>query len=185
MTLKYPVLSLSLITAGALSSGIAMADSRSGFYLSGGLGITSVGIEVVEANQTYADSRYRGFGTAVKIGGYINPNFALYYHREAAWFQDDDGDRWVGGLAGIGGSYYFEPQGGAYMEISLGISDLSMVDYNAAFNSGGALLIGVGGEVTDHLQLGAYFMGSDTTDPYYPEVTIEQRTIGVKLELKL
>lgn len=183
--MKYPVVAISLITVGLMSSGAALADPRSGFYLSGGLGITSVDLEAVEGGQTLAESRYRGFGTAFKIGGYINPNFALYYHREAAWFKDDGGDRWVGGLSGIGGSYYFEPEGGAYLEVALGLSDLGMVEYNEAFNSGGAFLLGAGGELNDHLQLGAYLMGSNTEDPYYPEVSIEQFTVGVKLELKL
>lgn len=183
--MKYPVIPISLITAGLLSTGIAQAETRSGFYLSGGLGITSVDLEAVEAGQTLAESRFSGFGTAFKIGGYINPNFALYYHREAAWFKDDDGDRWIGGLSGIGGSYYFEQEGGAYLEAALGFSDLSMVEYDEAFNTGGAVLLGAGGEVNDHLQIGAFLMGSNTEDPYYPEVSIEQFTIGVKLELKL
>jgi hypothetical protein len=183
--MKYPVISLSLFATSFLISGIAMAEDRSGFYLSGGLGLTSVGIEVVDGNQTAGEDRFRGFGTAVKIGGYINPNFALYYHREAAWFNDNNGDRWIGGLTGLGGSYYFEPQGGAYLEFALGFSDLGMLEYETSFNSGGALLFGAGGEVTDNLQAGAFFMSSDTEDALNPDVTIEQFTLGVKLELKL
>ncbi|MEX0623675.1 MAG: hypothetical protein WD251_07195, partial [Saccharospirillum sp.] len=125
-----------------------------------------------------------GILTSFKIGGHINPNFALYYQREASFFSDDSGTTAVAGLTGIGGTYYFEQAGGLYLEGGLGLGDFTTEDTELV-GIGGASMIGIGGEITDHLEGGAVFMATSTEETSLDGLEYDTLTIGVKLTLKL
>lgn len=175
---------LAATATALLTSNVCSADNRSGFYLSGGLGVSSSSVEATYGTSSSEESGYSGFLTSVKVGGYINPNFALYYQREAAWFSDDNDNDWLTGLTGIGGTYYFDRSGGVYLEAGLGLGDF-MLRNTGEVATGGAAMFGVGGEINDHLQAGIELMSTSTEDPYTAGLEYDIFTMAAKFELKI
>lgn len=172
------------LCAAMVSLGVS-AEQRSGFYLSGGIGGHRNNILISDPSVTYYDQNFNGLQTSFKIGGYLNPNFSLYYHREALFFKDNTDARIISGLSGIGGTYYFDREGGLYIETGLGISDLSDNTNNVSWDNGGAFLLGFGSELTPHIQFGGNLMYGVTTSPYDATRETEVTSLGFKVEFKL
>lgn len=186
--MKYlltPLIVLSLTFATT-----AQADQRGGFYLSGGLGLHG---STLERTHDYSDlvlysDESRGLHSSIKIGAYLGRQFALYYVREASWFSiEGDNNRYVIGLAGLGGTAYFNRDyGSGYFEFALGAGDFTNATTAALeTDRGGAAMLGLGYEFTKNLQLGVVTQAVVLPDFYYYDVTITQTTVAAKLELKL
>ncbi|TXR54030.1 outer membrane beta-barrel protein [Reinekea thalattae] len=161
-------------------------DKRSGFYLSGGIGLHYMNYDLLINDGLYASETNYGAVSSVKIGGYLTPQFALYYVRDAAWWNDEDVDStMLTGLAGIGGSYYFSPNTpSTFLEFGLGVGDIQNTTYSTG-ESGGAVMIGLGREITPHIQLSGNILSTSIDDSYYSNVIYETSAIYVKLEFKL
>lgn len=180
---KKALFAAPLLISSSLS--FAYDDVRRGFYLSGGLGGHSTEFEQQVDNVGSASSDYSGITTAFKVGGYINPKFALYYLREAAWWTVED-YLFSTGITGIGGSFYFNDYSGVYLEMGLGLGDIMATDgYDQNVEVGGAIQFGVGYEATDNVQLGVSFLSTSIPDDYYMDVTWGTYALTAKLELKL
>lgn len=168
----------------ALGSSFVKADDRKGFFLAGGLGLATNTFEASYAGNSASESGYRGLLTSFKIGGHINPNFALYYQREASFFSDEGNTGVVTGLMGIGGTYYFEKTGGLYIEGGLGLGDFTSEDEGLE-GIGGASMFGIGGEINDHLEGGVIMMATSTEETSLDGLEYDAFTIGLKLTFKL
>ncbi len=167
-----------------LGSPFVNADDREGFFLAGGIGLNTNTFKASYAGNSASESGYRGILTSFKIGGHINPNFALYYQREASFFDDEEGTGAVAGLSGIGGTYYFDKSGGLYIEGGLGLGDFTVDDANLE-GIGGASMVGLGAEINDHLEGGVVLMATSTEETELDGLEYDTLTIGLKLTLKL
>ncbi len=178
---------LPAVVALAVLSAYAEAEPRKGFYLSGGFGIHSSEFSATYEGDTLSEDN-GGIHTSFKIGGHIQPQFALYFVREASWWNDQEMDETlVSGLTGIGGTYYFEPQvGSGYIEFGLGIGDVTAVnDPDIEPLIGTAYTLGLGLEATEHLQFALVYSKSDTSIEDLPGVDFANSAIAGKVELKL
>lgn len=181
---------LALFSPILLVSALSFADNstRSGFYLSGGAGLHSTELTMTIDGWGQITETNNGFLTAIKLGGYLNPQFALYYLREAAWWSDPDVNNALvtSGITGIGGSYYFNASGGGYLEFGVGFGDLAVNDNGTLSTEvGGAVQFGGGVEVTDHIQIGGTILTTSIPDSYYTDVTYSAFTLAAKVEFKL
>lgn len=149
----------------ALSSlGFAETPVRSGFYLSGGLGLQSTSLDAELGDIVSGSEVNFGGLTTAKAGYYVLPRVAVYGLSENSWWFDTDADSWVTvGIAGIGSTYYFRDYLGPYVEIGVGFSYLR--DLNRSNDSnGGAFSFGVRAEVRPNIQFGVVYIVSQTEE---------------------
>lgn len=174
------------VLALAMSSTFAQAEDRSGFFLAGGIGLGTNTMEATDTYNGYSESVSGNGGmiTSLKVGGHINPNFALYYQNEVSYFNDSYNYGYTAGMTGIGGTYYFDQSGGFFLEGGLGLG-VFVRDDGWIQGSGGGALVGFGTEVNDNLEVGLVFMSTSTNDPYWEGVEFGTKTFGAKLTLKL
>lgn len=159
------------------------SPERSGFYLSGGLGLHATeSTLIIDDYGEFADSS-SGLLTSFKVGGYLNPTFAIYYIREAAWWTVDTYS-YVAGISGVGGTYYFKPVSGGYLEFAVGFGDYTLRDFDDT-DVGTAIQIGAGFELTENIQLGGSLISTDIPDDYYYDVTYTNFIVAAKVEYKL
>lgn len=179
-----------LIAAAILmTSGLAHAD-RSKFFLAGGLGY---GTNSMSSESSQGDGEIDGdpgLISSVKIGGVINQQHALYYHRQASWFSFENarGQNFdvLSGVMGIGYTFYTEPTiGSPYVEASIGLGDFVGRNNTSGSYSGTGFLIGAGYELNEHTQFGATFMRNITTDSGDDDFTNYHNSISAKVEFKL
>jgi len=174
-----------LLVASAilLTSGLAQAD-RSKFFLAGGVGL---GTNSVKTDENL--DAENGLVGSLKIGGLINNQHAIYFHRQLSWFSFDNGQNQTldgySGISAVGYTYYLNPEiGSPYFETSIGLGDFYNIDGDQHF-TGNAFLIGAGYELNKHVQFGASFEQSNTEYELNSEFEITHRSIAAKVEFKL
>jgi len=181
--MKKTILATSVLVL-AMGSTFAHAEDRSGFFLAGGLGLGTNAMEASFNGATESESGNGGVITSFKIGGHINPNFALYYQNEVSFFDDSGDNGYTAGMSGIGGTYYLDQSGGFYLEGGLGlgvfVSDTGLIE-----GTGVGVLFGAGTEINDNLEAGLIFMSTSTEDSYWEGLEYGTKTFGAKLTLKL
>lgn len=181
---KHILIALAIL----MTSGLAQAD-RSKFLLAGGLGF---GINSLSSENNGSETDYdsdAGLVTSFKIGGVVDQQHAIYYHRQASWFSFDNnattGNRAISGIMGVGYTYYVEPTvGSPYVEASIGLGDFVDVDGEDVY-TGTALLVGAGYELSEHIQVGGTITVNSTESSDNPDVTVNHRSIAAKVEFKL
>ena len=173
---------ITLAAASALSPSV-LAEQRSGFYLSGGLGISSNKYEEDWDSDSHSFSN-AGLATSFKIGGYLSPNMALYYQREASFWQWSEADANIyGGLTGIGATYYFQPSRGPYVAAGIGLGDIVFEDTG---DVGLGMSVGAGYEFSDHIQLGVVYTYTSVEESYYlSDREVSTTAFSGKIEFKL
>lgn len=160
----------------------ATDEDRSGFYLSGGIGGHSTSLSSETNYVGGAAEQVAGFTSSIKIGGFLNPQFALYYLGESVWWQDQE--LTASGITGIGGSYYFGQHKSPYVEFGFGIGSTLWMDAQTV-QLGTALQAGAGYELTPNVQLGASLLSVKTTDYMDVDETDSTFSISVKAEFRL
>ena len=158
-------------------------DDRGGLYLSFGLGGHSTSFDVVGFEEE--SNSELGLATSFKLGGYITPQFAIYYQREAGfWMVEEAEDAiFLTGLSGIGATVYAEPYLGMYLEGGLGFGELAVIESgNVEAVPGRAVMLGVGNELTAHSQIGFVYLSGLVEDS---GIGLGTSTFAAKLEFKL
>lgn len=172
-------------------SSLAAAEPRSGFYLSGGLGAHSMFY-----NQSFdgsdVSSDYLGVLTSIKIGWHLSPQWALYYQREAAFFNVGAEDPvfqdslYVTGMAGLGTTYFFRPDvNSMYLEVGAGFGDIADTSGSYDGVNGLGLMFGFGYEFSEHFQAGFVSILTRIEDDTISGLEYQTATAALKLELKL
>ncbi|MFG1495059.1 outer membrane beta-barrel protein [Saccharospirillum sp. HFRX-1] len=172
------------MSALLIVSAYTLAENRSGFYLSGGLGLHQTTVTQAQ-NGSEVDDSFSGLNTSFKLGGYLNPNLALYYQRELALFSDDESYLTLSGLMGLGGTYYLSDQGGLYIEAGVGLGNVSNAAVGGFEGLGRAFMVGAGFETSSHTQVGGLIQYVTAEDDDDSSWETDALTIGIKAELKL
>lgn len=162
--------------------------SRDGLYLSAGLGVHSSALESHAPSGNVTTEAGAGPVLSVKLGGYINPRWALYYHgRSNNWYENYEDALFIAALNGIGATYYFSPiSGNGYLEASLGLGTLMAVASNEQeVEMGTALSIGLGYEVTRHFQVGVSYFSVAADDSEVQDVEYKSTAIALTADFKL
>lgn len=178
---------LIVATAILLTSGLAHAD-RNKFVLAGGLGFGTNSVNIESGSSETELDADASLVSSIKIGGVVNQQHAIYYHRQASWFSGTNaaGNSYsaVSGIMGLGYTYYLKPTvGSAYVEATVGLGDFIDVDASDVYR-GRAVLIGAGYELNKHVQVGATFERSATEDDD-SDLIIYHNSIAAKVEFKL
>lgn len=162
------------------------AEVRKGFYLSGGVGLQSLNLYGTDSVAEIEED-HSGFHTSFKIGGHLSPQWALYYQREASWWDYNIEDTlFVAGMSGLGATYFFSPETEAgYIEFGAGLGDITWSSENSLQASGSAFIIGAGYQFAKHAQAGAVLTMSATDDEYYSNISYETVSVAAKIEAKL
>jgi len=175
------------VTIALTTASFARAESRSGFYLSGGVGVHSLTLTASFLGVDAEESK-GGIQTSIKIGGHLTRQWALYYQREASWYRDElvNDDLFVAGMSGIGATYFFKPEvKSGYVEFGVGLGDWTNQTLSSGADVGTAIVLGIGYEFTANLQAGAVITSSNTDFAALPGVEFNTTSIAVKLEAKL
>ncbi len=139
---------------------LAFDDNRQGFILGLGVGSHSLGIDWIYNGRNFGSQAKSGLATSFKIGAGITDQFALYYVRNASWYNAPYFDGYTTtdttftmGLSGLGASYFLAPTTpSAYFLAALGSGDLSLpFKSNSTRETGGASMFGVGYEFSRHI----------------------------------
>ncbi len=139
---------------------LAFDGNRQGFILGLGAGVHSTGIDFIYDGYNDLSQSKSGLATSAKIGGGITNQFALYYVRNASWYNAPYFDGFTTtditvtiGLSGLGASYFLAPTApSAYFLAALGIGDISApFESNIKSDTGSAFMVGAGYEFSKHL----------------------------------
>ncbi len=144
---------------------IAFDDNRQGFILGLGAGFHSIDIDFIYDGSNIGSQSKSGLATSFKIGGGITDQFALYYVRNASWYNASsfDGDiTYAIGLSGLGASYFLAPTApSAYFLAALGIGDIS-APLEGTVDIGSAFMFGGGYEFSSHIMAEATIITTNT-----------------------
>jgi hypothetical protein len=174
--LFFLILTTSVLTA-------AEESTRNGFYLSGGMGLHYTNLDTLLDGDNYKTQSYVDLITSVKIGLYVASKFALYWQREANWFESDS-VIYTSELNGVGGTIYLKDN--RYFEIGMGTGILTDTD-NLQNDpvTGSAILAGTGFEVNKNTQLGFQYMGIRLDDNFISGASYNTFSAAFKIEFKL
>jgi opacity protein-like surface antigen len=163
------------------SAAHAFDGQRRGFVLGAGLGFGSAK-QVVEATggdvSIEGSTSEGGLATDFRIGGGLNEQWLLYWTSQQVFFtaQAFGEDALFGqGLAGVGASYYLQPQAPSFFfEAALGIG--SIIDFeNDESDAGLGLLIGLGYEFAAHWQVGMSWSFTQIGDDQIGDIDVDTR----------
>jgi len=157
--MQKTISSLLLVVFGStLLSAEVFDDNKEGFILGVGVGISRINSDVTRNsnNNFKIKSEYdTGFATSLKIGYGFNNQFSAFLVRNASWFSysnDQKDDTYVSGILGLGVSYYTSKNSPLYLTAAYGQGDF-MNQSEGEKEIGGALMFGMGYEVSPHLQI--------------------------------
>ena len=154
-----------------LSSSInAFDNKREGFMLSAGLGISSIHSDFKQEyggwSGTGRDSE-GGFATSFKIGYGFSEQSSLYLMRNSTiveYAKDPNNNVYENCMLGIGANYYLEPEGSVYLMGGIGLGRFTDYDDVDTENIGQGFMLGLGYEVSPHLNLEVSYMGTRIDD---------------------
>lgn len=114
------------------------AQTRSGFWFSGGLGYGSLGCED-------CDSREGGLSGGLSLGGTISPKFLLGVGT-AGWTKEESGVTLTVGILDARVRFYPSETSGFFLTggLGLGTIDVGISGFGSESETGAALLLGVG-----------------------------------------
>ena len=177
-----------LVFCVLMTSQVAYAfdDNRQGFILGLGAGIHNVDIDFNFNGSTALSESESGLATSFKIGAGITNQFALYYVRNASWYNAPYSDgvtisdiTYTVGINGIGGTYYLShsaPSG--YFLGSIGIGDISApFESGVESDTGSALMFGGGYQVIEHIQLEATLLITEIDSPDDNRINLKTSSI--------
>ncbi len=138
---------------------MAFDDNRDGFFMAFGLGVHSLDNDFIYAGTELKSNSNSGLATSFKIGFGVTEQIALYYIRNASWYNDSYYDGYSAtdtvytvGINGLGMTYYFSSSSPSfYMMLATGIGDMfTPLETDPAYDSGSANLYGIGYEFSNH-----------------------------------
>lgn len=141
-------------------------EQREGFLISVGVGLASVNTELSYLGSS-ADEDNTGFATSFKLGYGISNQLLVYYVNDVSWFSfENDDDTYTAGHSGIGFSYYIGENEPFYLLAGVGLGTFSNFTSGESDDIGSAYSLGLGYEVSPHIQLEAVYQSSTTENQY-------------------
>jgi hypothetical protein len=132
-------LALVLASAGDVAAQ-GHPHERQGFWVNGGLGYGSLGIEGFS-------EREDGLSGNLALGGTISPRFLLGAGT-TGWTKEVDGIRVNFGTLLLLGRFYPNAEGGFFLNLGLGAGQVSLTEGNSTWSeSGGGAVLGLGYDV--------------------------------------
>lgn len=160
----------------------AFDDNRQGFLLGFGAGFHSIDIDFIYDGSNIGSQSESGFATSFKIGGGITDQFALYYVRNASWYNAPYSDGYTTkditytiGLSGVGASYFLSPSApSAYFLGAFGIGDISApFESGVESDTGSAFMLGGGYEFSNHVMVEATLLSTNIESADDSSLSIE------------
>ncbi|MFA6903756.1 MAG: hypothetical protein WC236_11815 [Gallionellaceae bacterium] len=161
------------VLAATLMSGttaFAFDDNREGFILGLGLGIHSLKNDYSLNGASYLTESKSGLATSFKIGAGITNQFALYFVRNASWFNTTYASREVhavAGISGIGATYFLEPAApSVYVLGAVGGGDYAIpLESTFTTRTGGAVMLGGGYEFDKNVMFEITLLAAGVAEP--------------------
>jgi len=163
--IKYLLAILILISSQA---SYALDNNRKGIIFGAGAGIHSTNFDFYFNNSKYSSDSRSGLATSIKFGAGITNQFVLSYVRNASWYTApyNDGTTtsdtvYVIEISGFEASYYFSPSApSGYILGAVGLGSYSAPSEDES-DTGVALMIGGGYEISKHLHLEGTLLTTD------------------------
>jgi len=154
-----------------LSSNIhAFDDKREGFMLSAGLGLSSIHSDFKQEYGEWSgigrDST-GGLATSFKIGYGFSDQFSLYFMRNSTvlvYDKDPNDNTYENCMLGIGANYYLNPEGSTYIMGGIGVGRFTDYEDADVENIGHGFMLGVGYEISPHINVEVSYMGTRIDD---------------------
>ncbi len=139
----------------------ALDGNRQGLIVGLGVGYHNLDMEPYYDGTKLGSSSEKGLATSFKIGSGLSNQLAVYYVRNASWF-DTGGTTFIIGISGVGGTYYLSPAApSVYFLAAYGIGDMSAPFENVEPDTGSAVMLGGGYEIDKHRNLEVTFLNTD------------------------
>lgn len=155
----------------AISTLEAFDDKKEGFMLSVGAGLAATHTEFKSSSNGWTNDSTSelGLATSFKIGYGFSEDFSLYLLRHSAFVHGYDNapnnDTYGNCLTGIGANYYLDTEEPIYLMGAVGMGQLSRLsDDDSEAEKGKALVLGVGYELSPHLNLEATYLATRIDD---------------------
>lgn len=161
----------------------AFDNNRQGFILGLGIGLHTIDLDYKSSGTTVQSNSESGIATSFKIGGGITNQFALYYVRNASWYNAPyafgSNATYTVGISGLGATYYFSPTApSGYVLGAIGIGDIDApFESNVEADTGDAFMIGGGYEVSKGVHLEATYLVTDLDSSDISSLTLETSSI--------
>lgn len=161
---------------------------RSGFMVGLGAGYQTIDVDYSYFGLEIASESYTGPATSLKIGGGVSDQFLLYYVRNASWYTAPSFDGFqtkdvtvLMGISGLGGTYYFSPEApSVYILGAFGLGDFAApLESDIEDDTGGAVLLGGGYEISDRVHLEATILSTDIESSDDSNLHVESSSIQV------
>lgn len=144
MILKNVVQLVAVVALGASLAGVAQAQNaqtRQGFWFSGGLGYGSLGCDG-------CGSREGGMSGGLSLGGTISPRFLLGVGT-SGWTKSEQGARLTVSELDARVRFYPSTTGGFFLTGGIGYGEMraSVSGFGSATESGGGAILGMGYDI--------------------------------------
>lgn len=169
--MKEKLRKLLLISSLAITSLSAFDGKREGFMMSVGAGVAATHSNFIKAYYGWNESKEFeiSLATSFKIGYGFTEQFSLYLIRNSSFvfgYGNDPKEETYGNcLTGIGMNYYFNPRSNTYFIAAAGIGQFSKLkESDSKSDKGKAFLLGVGYEVSPHVNLEGIYLATRIDD---------------------
>lgn len=161
---------------------------RRKFYLAGSVGLGLSGYDRDGNALGDADNAAPSVATIFKLGGHLTDQVALYWHREAHWWDDSETDEYMAhGLNGVGLTRYENNSApGWYGALALGVGSVRYVSGSGLDTAyGPGLSLGGGYEFNRHLAVGLTTLYSSTRTSGSDRVEYDTGSAALQLQFRL
>lgn len=140
----------------------ALDGNRQGLIIGLGVGYHNLDMEPYYDGTKLGSSSEKGLATSFKIGSGLSNQLAVYYVRNASWFDMDTETTFIIGISGVGGTYFLSPTApSVYFLAAYGIGDMSAPFEDIEPDTGSAVMLGGGYEIDKHRNLEVTFLNTD------------------------
>ncbi len=181
---------LTVVILFSASSAMAFDDDRDGFFMGFGIGVHSLNNDYFFYDSKMQTDSKNGLATSFKIGYGFTEQVALYYIRNASWFNDSYSEGYSTsdtlytiGMGGLGITYYFSSSApSAYLMLASGVGDISApLESNATSDTGCANLFGVGYEFSKHVTSELTLLKADIESSYDSRLRLESTSLQLTI----
>ena len=171
-------------TAGAFD------EQRQGFILGFGAGLHETTLDFTYNGAKIDSESKGGLATSLKIGAGITNQLAVYYVRNASWYQapisngfETSDTLYTVGISGIGVTYYLSATAPSWYFLgAVGVGDISApFDRDVKSDTGGAIMLGGGYEASKHVQLEATFLGTNIDSSDVSQLNLKSSSLQLTL----
>jgi hypothetical protein len=171
MSRKFLAGLVTMLMATAMATNASAFDgNRKGFAIGFGAGPSLTSWTVQEGRWTSDRQNDFGFNTIFKLGYGANENLLIYYTNNVSWYSGGEVETlfFMNGITGIGGAYYFKPEGPTpYFHALAGVS-VCMTPFEQYHekdvSTGTGFGAGIGYELAKHYSIEATLMYSMFSD---------------------